>query len=191
MKEIDLNKWAEYRSSKKIMHIKEFKELDISWDRLIDLMNKSSAKESDIFSTMNQQYVQPKYVYKNCISSIIGTIGYVQFVAHLPIILNEIDYAIKTIDNVFGLTKKRDAVQFFCNLVDTEYISETHADPWDAAVLQVKGTTMWDMYTEDGQTITDSVYLEEGDLMLVPKGSVHRVTSNSSRATLNFNIERN
>jgi mannose-6-phosphate isomerase-like protein (cupin superfamily) len=190
MKEIDLNKWENYRSSKKIMHIKRFKEVDVSWDSLIDLMNKSLSEDSDILSTMNKNYSEPKYIYKNRVASIIGTIGYVQFVPKLPLLLNQIDYAIKTIDNIFRQNKQRDAVQLFCNLVATEYISEIHADAWDAVAFQLKGTTIWDIFTEDGQDILESVSLEEGDLMLVPANAIHRVTSNSSRATLNFRIER-
>ena len=191
MKEIDLNKWKTYRSSKKIMHIKGFKDVDVSWDSLIDLMNKSLSKETDILSTMNKNYSEPKYIYKNRVASVIGTIGYVQFVPELPLLLNEIDYAIKTIDNIFRQTHQRDAVQLFCNLVATEYVSEIHADAWDAVAFQLKGTTIWDIFAEDGQNILESVALEEGDLMLVPANAVHRVTSNSSRATLNFRIEEN
>lgn len=191
MKEIDLNKWKNYRSSKKIMHIKGFKDVDVSWDSLIDLMNKSLSKETDILSTMNKNYSEPKYVYKNRVSSIIGTIGYVQFVPELPLLLNEVDYAIKTIDNIFRQPNQRDAVQLFCNLVATEYVSEIHSDAWDAVAFQLKGTTTWDIFDEDGQTILESIPLEEGDLMLVPANAVHRVTSNSSRATLNFRIEEN
>ena len=190
MKEIDLNKWEIYRSSKRIMHIKSFKDIDVSWDSLIDLMNKSLSKESDILSTMNKNYSEPKYIYKNRVASIIGTIGYVQFVAELPLLLNQVDYAIKTIDNIFRQTNKRDGVQLFCNLVATEYISEIHSDAWDAVAFQLKGTTIWDIFAEDEQTIVESISLEEGDLMLVPANAVHRVTSNSSRATLNFRIER-
>jgi hypothetical protein len=191
MKEIDLNKWKNYRSSKKIMHIKGFKDVDVSWDSLIDLMNKSLSKETDILSTMNKNYSEPKYVYKNRVSSIIGTIGYVQFVPELPLLLNEVDYAIKTIDNIFRQPNQRDAVQLFCNLVATEYVSEIHSDAWDAVAFQLKGTTTWDIFDEDGQTILECIPLEEGDLMLVPANAVHRVTSNSSRATLNFRIEEN
>jgi cupin superfamily acireductone dioxygenase involved in methionine salvage len=175
-KEIDIKKWEDYKTSSKVLHIKSFKQLDTSWDSMIDLINKALHTGSD------------KYVYQNDVASVLRTIGYVQFISQMPISISEIHNSIKEIDTAFGSTVERTSVQFFCNLLATEYVSEVHSDPWDAVVLQIKGTTIWDMYTEDKNDIIESITLEEGDLLLVPTGAVHRVTSNSSRATLNFPI---
>ena len=187
-KVIDMIKWKENKSSNKVLHIKSFKDLDVSWDSMIDLINQSLHTGSDTYVDANKNYPQDKYVYQNDVASIIRTIGYVQFISQMPISVNEINQSIKEIDTAFGSMVERTSVQFFCNLFATEYVSEVHDDPWDSVVLQVKGSSTWDMYTEDKKDIIDSILLEEGDLLLVPKGAVHRVTSSSSRATLNFPI---
>jgi hypothetical protein len=44
------------------------------------------------------------------------------------------------------------------------------------------------MYKEDKNDIIESICLGEGDLLMLPAGAVHRITSNSSRVTLNFPI---
>jgi mannose-6-phosphate isomerase-like protein (cupin superfamily) len=187
-KEIDIKKWEDYKTSSKVLHIKSFKQLDTSWDSIIDLANRSLHTASDTYAEVNKNYPEDKYVYQNDVASILRTIGYVQFISQMPLIAKEIDQSVKEIDKVFGSEVERTSVQFFCNLFATEYVSEVHSDPWDAVVLQIKGTTIWDMYTEDKNNIVDSIALEQGDLLLVPTGAVHRVTSNSSRATLNFPI---
>jgi|LauGreDrversion4_2_1035121.scaffolds.fasta_scaffold04379_16 hypothetical protein len=187
-KEIDIKKWEDYKTSSKVLHIKSFKQLDTSWDSMIDLINKALHTGSDTYVDVNKNYKEDKYVYQNDVASVLRTIGYVQFISQMPISISEIHNSIKEIDTAFGSTVERTSVQFFCNLLATEYVSEVHSDPWDAVVLQIKGTTIWDMYTEDKNDIIESITLEEGDLLLVPTGAVHRVTSSSSRATLNFPI---
>jgi hypothetical protein len=172
------------------MHIKEFNNLEVSWDSILFLANSASADEPNpsVRKVEQSGYENSKYVYQNDLASILGTIGYLQFVSKMPSSISEIDDLVKNIDVMLGIDVKRDSFQVFCNVVSTPYISQIHFDPWASAVFQIKGTTLWDIFSEDGKDITDSILLEEGDLILVPKKALHRITSNSSRATLNFII---
>lgn len=189
---IDIFEWEKHKSLNKVMHIKAFKDINISWDKVISLANESLLDQGDIYTAIRkiQQrgYETSKYVYENDLASIVGTIGYMQFVSKLPSQAKEIDEAVDDIDKMLNLDIKRNSVQLFCNVVSTSYVSEIHSDPWDSAVFQVKGETVWDMFTEDRKDILQSVVLEEGDLLLVPRKALHRVTSRSSRVTLNFTI---
>ena len=188
MKDIDIVEWEICRSNNKIMQINNFKKFDVSWEVIIDLINDALSKESDVNANINDNYSKPKYVKKNAVSSLLGTIGYVQFSSEISVIPKEINSYIEIIDKILDYKPKRNFVQIFCNMLAMEYQSEIHSDPWDGVVLQLKGATTWDTFSEDKTDIIDSIVLEEGDLLLVPKGVIHRVTSNSSRATLNFGL---
>jgi hypothetical protein len=155
---------------------------------MIILVNKALLNESDAYVNINNNYKEPKYLYQNDVSSVKEAMGYLQFISQMPTSIENVNEMINDIDSSLGLNIKRESVQFFCNFLSVNYISEIHSDPWDAVVFQTKGTTIWDIFTEDKETITESIALEPGDLILVPKGLVHRVSSNSSRATLNFPI---
>lgn len=188
MKDIDIVEWEICKSNNKIMQINNFKKFDVSWEVIIDLINDALSKESDVNANINDGYSKPKYVKKNAVSSILGTIGYVQFSSEISVIPKEINSYIEIIDKILNYKLKRNFVQIFCNMLSMEYQSEIHSDPWDGVVFQLKGTTTWDTFNEDKTDIIDSIVLEEGGLLLVPKGAIHRVTSNSSRATLNFGL---
>lgn len=188
MKNINTIEWEVCRHNNKIMQIKNFNAFDVPWDTMIELINDALHKESDVYSNINDNYVEPKYITQNAVSSIIGTIGYVQFSSEVSRIPKEIIHCIDKIDKMLKYNLKRNFVQFFCNMLAMDYQSEIHSDPWDGVVLQIKGTTIWDTFNEDKTDILDSIVLEQGDLLLVPKGTIHRVTSNSSRATLNFGL---
>jgi len=185
---INLKEWDMCKSSNKILHIKNFRDLDVSWDKMIILVNRALLNESDAYVNINNNYKEPKYLYQNDVSSVKEAMGYLQFISQMPNPIENVNEMINDIDSSLGLNIKRESVQFFCNFLSVSYISEIHSDPWDAVVFQTKGTTIWDIFAEDKETITESIELKQGDLILVPKGLVHRVSSNSSRATLNFPI---
>jgi hypothetical protein len=185
---IDVSIWEGYKSSNKVFKVKSFKDLNLSWDIIIDLINEALHTPSASFTDANNNYTQDKYVYQNDVASILKTIGYVQFISKTPTISNTINELVNEIDNIFLPKNERTYIQFFCNLVSTNYVSEVHSDPWDAVVVQLKGSTTWDIYDENKNNILESISLEEGDLLLVPSGAIHKVTSSSSRVTLNFPI---
>jgi hypothetical protein len=85
---------------------------------MIKIINQSLHTVSDTYVDANKNYPEDKYVYQNNVASIIRTIGYVQFVSQMPILVNEINQFVKEIDTAFGSTVERTAVQFFCNLFD-------------------------------------------------------------------------
>lgn len=169
-----LKKFNLCKEEKKAFVIKNYFNINFSWEEAIEFFDISSKIES----TPNALKDDPSTLIKNNLISRFVP-GYMQGSIALP--NNKItpmaEHLFKDVLNCKfeGL----DAVQFFSNLPSCEYSSFIHADEFNVFFIEMIGQTRWDIYKENKKI--DSFIINPGDVIVVPAGTYHQVNALSAR----------
>jgi mannose-6-phosphate isomerase-like protein (cupin superfamily) len=177
-----LNKFNSFKKEKDAFVIKNYFNIDFSWEEAIEFFDVSSKTESKYEALKDDLSTLKK---NNLISRFVP--GYLQ--GSIPLPHNKItpmaEHLFKDILNCKfeGL----DSVQFFSNLPSCEYSSFIHADDFDVFFIEMIGQTRWDIYKDNNKI--NSFVINPGDVIVVPAGTYHQVNALSPRfgVSIGFN----
>ncbi len=165
------------KKNNNILFIKNYFTDQLSLNELVELIDTASKSENK--EDINYSSDNP---------------GYQSFLLNLPSQHSWINSLIGKIINEFrGDYNYRQEVppkvQVFSNLFG-DYESYKHRDPWDAFLIQLFGTVVWEIY-EEKEVLKETYVVEPGDLLFIPEQLYHKIIANSARASLNLGISAN
>jgi hypothetical protein len=177
-----VDKFNLHKKQKEAFVIKNYFNIDFSWEEAIEIFD-SSSKIKSTYDSLNDD---PSTLKKNNLISRFVP-GYLQGSIPLPN-LKITPMVDKLFDDILNCKfSGLDSVQFFSNMPSCEYSSFIHADDFDVFFIEMLGVTRWDIYKDDVKI--NSFIVNPGDVIVVPKGTYHQVTALTSRfgVSIGFN----
>ena len=122
-------------------------------------------------------------------------LGFFQFLLHTPSTYNFINESLNTLSKELEiktdfLNGEDYAVQMFMNLTSNDYSSSPHADNWSVIYLQLLGDVRYIIRNKNEKIIQDEI-INPGDVVLIPKGSIHEILPLTPRVSLSFGMNYN
>jgi mannose-6-phosphate isomerase-like protein (cupin superfamily) len=175
------------RSDKQVLHIKSMFADVPKWDQFINHLDyhfnttpEGPQEESDEWHTIHNGTVAKNGYYFHVRDA---TSGY-KF-TFFPECKDVVDFFNEVYDekNIDGAT--------FLNIVGNGMMVPTHVDDIDSVFWQCQGSTVWEVFLNQqdkrkGVDPVQTVLVEPGDVVVVPKGVFHGLNPHVSRAAIAF-----
>lgn len=163
------NKIIEYKNNNKVFIIKNFIEKSLlpDWNIVLEHIDNNMDKIQE-YNDKAQAAGHP--IEKSSSIIITGDIKYPQF--------GNLKEKIQGIcpETIYGIAA-------FISLKERN-IRHVHQDPYDNLYTQCLGTSIWRLWSEDGQNLIEQYTLEPGDVIFVPKYRHHDIVSLTPRLGL-------
>jgi len=182
------NKFEEAKINRTAVFLKQYLDLDIDWNYMVEEINLSLSKK-----TIKE--LGETYIWKREQNLMVKDLFYLQLMNDFPTrneILNETAHKFAKL--FWNLDKyPLPEIQYFVNLVPkNSNISEdpnspSHCDNWDVVFIQLIGTSTWNIYKNQGDVVPEqSELVSPGDVLLIPKGVYHEIYAHDPRAGLSI-----
>jgi hypothetical protein len=177
----------ESRANKKILHLSSMF-LDVpGWDKFINHLDHH-------FNTVPEYPLEESdewYTIHN------GTVAMSGYYFHVKDVLSEYKFTFfpesKPVVNFFNEVygEKTNGGGTFLNIVGNGMMVSTHVDDIDSVFWQCQGSTIWKVFLDKddedrGVEPIQTVLVEPGDVVVVPKGVFHGLKPHVSRAAIAF-----
>ena len=168
-----------------------------TWEDIIKEIDFLSKTEVDgAFKDMDNNIYNNR---QNSILSQSNNFGYLQGVINAPFEKKYLDNLNNLIIDIYKKILKNDnylsKAQIFINLVGENYKTYKHRDNWDVIFLQLLGDIIINIYKKedelsefDSKFLLQSEKISPGDLVLIPKGSVHEIVVLTPRVSLSIGL---
>ena len=168
-----------------------------TWEDIIKEIDFLSKTEVDgAFKDMDNNIYNNR---QNSILSQSNNFGYLQGVINAPFEKKYLDNLNNLIIDIYKKILKNDnylsKAQIFINLVGENYKTYKHRDNWDVIFLQLLGDIIINIYKKedelsefDSKILLQSEKISPGDLVLIPKGSVHEIVVLTPRVSLSIGL---
>ncbi len=167
--------------NKKVVFAKDYFSKDYSWNNFIDCINDAYDLNGENNKVEPHKEVVGKINFWQKLTMTLDNIDEKNFIG-IDDKVNKLTLLHKSVSSGGRCTGYFGAVSF----TDKEPTTGKHSDPVDVIYCQFIGSVTWTISYEDR---TEVFNLNPGDIIYVPKFTMHEVTSLSPRAAISFMFE--
>jgi mannose-6-phosphate isomerase class I len=175
--------------NKKVLYIKNFTNMFLSWEDFIYIINyqynntESRPSADKVINKVSQKstkiskYTEFHYHLHELTNSGQKTSN---IESEFPKVQDFMDYIRESV-------KFRSTLKALVNIVGNEFTGNRHDDPYHVLSVQHVGSVDYKIFNSDNDFVIYT--LEPGDLIFMPSGTVHAISAPNPRVTLTLDIE--
>jgi mannose-6-phosphate isomerase-like protein (cupin superfamily) len=181
------------RLDKKILVIKDYTDLNISWDYIVNeidesMKSKDVSELGDSLAWKKENGLMIRDLFYMMLTSPFPTNNEnINNIAHKfsKILLNKDIYPLPRICYFINLVSKN-------KNINSQPTAPAHVDNYDAIFIQLIGKTAWKSYLDEKSVSpNESQIVQPGDIIFIPKGVYHEVDSLLPRAGIQISFPIN